>query len=586
MKFAKSLRVKLTILYLLTNVIPIVITALVMPGYYQSLITQETETLTAATLTSLTRNIDTYLDDLDRLTLIPYFNDGVMEALKSRADPAAPSPSEQLIVTQALYTTFPTFLQNARTNILSTVVLSLNGPVFVATKDDASASAVPNYPFSQQSWYQKAKDANGKVTYINPHPQNYLLQPLAPQVFSVARLIKDPDTLRPLAIILADAGTDILQKIMNGIKLNVSSIIAIFGTDHQLLYSSSPLSPQVSQEIAQKANPIHDTEDSYIAVSKPTGVAQWEVVILLSRSEITEKWRWLYIVGILFAISGFCLTFLVFFILSRWIINPFQQMMGVMKKVQEGDLQIRIATEGEDEIAILGNAFNTMVSQLNDLIEREYKATLSLRNAEYRALQSQIQPHFLYNILNSFMGLNRFGERQALEKAILALSALLRYILSKDEWVTLKDEFLFLQKYCALQKVRFQDKMTFVIQYDDAVANFKMPKVLLQPLVENAIVHGMEPAASPCELHVLATLKQEQEAPAVYISIQDNGVGLGTQTQPDHTGLGLSNVRERLKMAYENASLSITNLMGGGTQVVIAIPITEEKENDENSHCR
>jgi two-component system sensor histidine kinase YesM len=257
-----------------------------------------------------------------------------------------------------------------------------------------------------------------------------------------------------------------------------------------------------------------------------------------------------------------------------------------MKKVQEGDLQIRIATEGEDEIAILGNAFNTMVSQLNDLIEREYKATLGLRNAEYRALQSQIQPHFLYNILNSFMGLNRFGERQALEKAILALSALLRYILSKDEWVTLKDEFLFLQRYCALQKVRFQEKMTFLIQYDDAVANFKMPKVLLQPLVENAIVHGIEPAAYPCELHVLATLKRENEAPALYISIQDNGVGLGTQTQPDHTGLGLSNVQERLKTAYDNASLSITSPMGGGTQVVIVIPIREEKENNENPNRR
>jgi two-component system sensor histidine kinase YesM len=249
-------------------------------------------------------------------------------------------------------------------------------------------------------------------------------------------------------------------------------------------------------------------------------------------------------------------------------------MMGVMKKVQEGDLQMRIAPQGDDEIALLGHAFNTMLGRLSDLMER---------NAEYRALQAQIQPHFLYNILNTFIGLNRLGERRTLEKAILSLSVMLRHILSKKEWVTLKDEFLFLQKYCNLQKLRFQDKMTFFIDYDDALANFKIPKVLLQPLVENAILHGMEPAASPCELHVLATLKQEHEASAVCISIQDNGVGFNAQKQQESPGLGLSNVRDRLKLAYENASLSITSPSGGGTQVVIVIPISEE-ENAENAH--
>ncbi len=583
MKFAKSLRIKLTILYVLTNVIPIVITVLVMPSYYQSRTTQETQTLTGATLTSLTRNIDTYLDDLDRLTLIPYYNNEVMQALKWKASPAFTTQNQQLLATQTLYTTFSKYLQDARTDILSTVVLPFDGSVSIATKDNPSlVSPVPGYPFSQQSWYKNALAAKGNVIYINPHQQNYLQQPLAPRVFSVARLIKDPDTWHPLAIILADADTDILQQIVGGIQLNVRSTIAVFGTDKQPIYSNPPLSKEVLQEIAQKATSLHDAQDSYIAVLKPTAHAPWEIAIFLSQSDIRAESNWLYIMAVLFAIGGFCLTLLVFFFLSHWIINPFQHMIEVMKQIQEGDLQIRIATEGEDEIAKLGQAFNTMVDRLNDLIEREYKATLNQRDAEYHALQAQIQPHFLYNILNTFIGLNRFGERQALEKAILALSAMLRYVLSKKAWVTLKDEFLFLQKYCALQKLRFQDKMTFVIRYDDALANFRVPKVLLQPLVENAIIHGMEPAASPCELQVIATCKREDEAPTIYISIQDNGVGFAAQTQLDSPGLGLSNVQERLKMAYENPSLCITNLVEGGTQVVIVIPTSEEELNTED----
>ncbi|WP_040443863.1 sensor histidine kinase [Ktedonobacter racemifer] len=97
-----------------------------------------------------------------------------------------------------------------------------------------------------------------------------------------------------------------------------------------------------------------------------------------------------------FAIGAVCTTLLVFFFLSRWIITPFQHMIVAMMQVQEGNLHTRFVTDGEDEIAQLGNAFNTMVARLNTLIEREYVATLNQRNAEYHALQAQVQPHFLY----------------------------------------------------------------------------------------------------------------------------------------------------------------------------------------------
>ncbi len=131
------------------------------------------------------------------------------------------------------------------------------------TDDPSLVSLVPGYPFSQQSWYKNALAARGNVIYINPHQQNYLQQPLAPRVFSVARLIKDPDTWHPLAIILADADTAILQQIVGGIQLNVRSTIAVFGTDKQPIYSNPPLSKEVLQEIAQKATSLHDAQDSY-----------------------------------------------------------------------------------------------------------------------------------------------------------------------------------------------------------------------------------------------------------------------------------------------------------------------------------
>lgn len=586
MKFPKSLRVKLSIFFLLTIVVPLVIIVFAMPGFYENVITQNSQTLTAATLDSLSNNIDLYLEDLDNLTLAPYLNDNVMTALQQKASPAYASSSaaQQLAANRALNGPLLSILDNTRGDILNTLVLPCpcipDAPfgysAFVVAKSN-TASPVPNYPFGKQTWYKAAIAARGDVVFVNPHPQDYLLTPIAPQVFSVARLIKDPDTGVPLAVIMADEDTSALQGIVRGIRLHVSSIIAIVGSNEHLLYSSQPISPHIVQAIERRESIIQGTKDTYIPNIKSTDLAQWSVVILLSRSEIEAQLRWMYIAGGLFAIGGLGVALLLFFVLSRWIITPFQQMMQAMKSVQEGNLQTRFTVKGEDEIALLGNAFNTMIMRLNEMIEREYVMALNQRNAEYRALQSQIQPHFLNNTLNGFIGLNRLGERKALEEAIIALSGLMRYVLSSEEWVTIEEEFLFLRRYCELQALRFREKMTFVLQYEDTLAGFKIPKVLLQPLVENAIIHGIEPADHPCRLRVCASAVKtgEEEKAVMLFLIEDDGLGYATQTPAAGRGLGLTNVSERLKMAYEQASLTISSEVGNGTRVAIEIPHNE-----------
>ncbi|GHO47331.1 sensor histidine kinase [Ktedonospora formicarum] len=575
MKFTKSLRMKLSVLYLLTTVIPLVVIVFAMPSYTEGVITQDTQTLTTATLTAVSRNIDTYLDDLDRLTLTPYLNSEVMYALKLKAsnEYAHATPYQRLIADQALYSTLPNYLRITRKDILNTIILPLDGSVFVASKYPSS-SPVPRYPFTKQEWYRKAIQADGDIVFVNPHSQDYLLTSTATQVFSVARLIKDPDSGLPLAVIMADADTVVLHDIVNGIKLNVSSIIAVFGTNGKLLYSSQPLSTNVENAIARRDPGTQGATDNYIPVIQSTASAQWKVVILLSQAEIIAKLRWLYITGIGFAIGAVCITLLVFFFLSRWIITPFQHMIVAMMQVQEGNLHTRFVTDGEDEIAQLGIAFNTMVARLNTLIEREYVATLNQRNAEYHALQAQIQPHFLYNTLNGFIGLNRLGERKTLESAIIALSGLLRYVLNSDEQVILKEEFLFVKRYCELQALRFQGRLTYHLQCEDGLADFILPKVLLQPLVENAMIHGIEPSDRPCHLNVCATSLSDEETgqPIIHILIEDDGVGFSTAAQSERCGLGLNNVRERLKMAFAAASLTINSQVSQGTRVTIKIP--------------
>ena len=574
MRLGYSLRFRLMVFYLLIFLVPAIIMMTAMPSLFQRSLASETQTLTEGTLTSIARNIQTYLDDLNRLTISPYLNDDVMQALKLKASPnyANADPYARLTADRALNTTLPLFLQNSRTDILATVLVASDGTSFIASSGNAISEPVSNYPFDRQDWYKKALNASGNVAFISSHPQDYLRNS-ARQVFSVARLIKDPDTGRSLGVIMADADSRVLAGIVSDITFNVSSIICVLDSEDKLLYASSPLPSGLQAQAFQDPAGITIDGNSYAPVIKKILPAQWNVVVLLSNAEIVAKTRWLYLTGILFAAGGLLATFLLFFILSRWIIRPFREIIGVMKQVETGNLQASIAVKGNDEIAELGQAFNKMVERLNQLIEREYKAVLSQRDAEYRALQSQIRPHFLYNTLNSFIGLNRLKDSAGLEKAVYALSGMLHYILEGDQWVTLEDEITFVQKYCELQLLRFRDRLVTKIQCDPNLNRLQVPRLILQPLVENAITHGFEPSGRPCQVCVTVKLGADGKTSRALIMVEDDGAGFDPEAMEGKASLGLTNVRERLELAFPRSSFTITSQVGAGTRVQIEIPL-------------
>ena len=564
------------VFYLIIFLVPAAIMMTAMPYYYRASISKETQVLTEGTLTSIARNIETYLDDLNRLTITPYLNEDVMLALKLKASPnyAEADAYAKLIAERALATTLPLFLQNSRRDILATILVSSDHTAFILSTGSAVSEPIPNFPYMEQDWYRKAVEADGKVVFIGSHPQAYLSEGSKGQVFSVARMIKDPDTRLPLGVIMADADTVVLKRIVSDIRFNVSSIVCVLDSENRLLYTSRSIPLDVQRQILEQAPVVRSESDSYVMVSQEIFPAQWKVIVLLSNAEITAKTRGWYAAGILFALGGLALTFVLFFALSRWIVHPFQEMITVMKQVQNGDLQTRFVVKGnKDEIAELGQALNNMIERLKQLIDREYRAVLNQRNTEYRALQSQIQPHFLYNTLNGFVGLNRLKDSSGLEKAIFALSGMLHYILEGEDWVSLEDEMRFIQKYCELQRIRHMDRLVVEISCDKKIKDLKIPKLLLQPLVENAVIHGIEPASHPCMLSVRSESIDSNGLARVQIHIRDNGCGFDLGSSNPLEGLGLANVRERLSLAFPKATFSITSQVDQGTEILIEIPV-------------
>ena len=202
---------------------------------------------------------------------------------------------------------------------------------------------------------------------------------------------------------------------------------------------------------------------------------------------------------------------------------------------------------------------------------------LERREAEYAALQSQIQPHFLYNLLNGLIGLNRMGNRKSLEGALFSLKDMLRYTLEQNDWSTVAEELRFVEKYCELQQVRFQERLTVEIRCEEHAASFPIPKLILQPLVENAVIHGIEPLAEPGRLKVSARAIRKNGASGVGILVIDNGVGFSVAELPEDGHIGLRNVRDRLSLAFPHASLKIDSEPGSGTR--IAMEIVEDRSS-------
>jgi len=216
--------------------------------------------------------------------------------------------------------------------------------------------------------------------------------------------------------------------------------------------------------------------------------------------------------------------------------------------------------------------FNSFSKYSSVVIENfiAYNALLRKGEAEYMALQSQINPHFLYNVLNGLVGLNRMGEKKLLENAIFSLKNMLRYTLDQRLWTTVKEEFAFIEEYCALQKLRFQERLDVMIRMEEDVGTCRIPKLILQPIVENAIIHGIEPLDMGGTLEVEAFKRHVDGRQALVLVVRDTGVGFDNSGGIEE-GIGIVNVKERLKAAFRDVNFTIRGESGKGTEVTMEI---------------
>lgn len=274
-------------------------------------------------------------------------------------------------------------------------------------------------------------------------------------------------------------------------------------------------------------------------------------------------------------------------IMSNVITRPLGELSNAINKFSTGDFDQQVYVTSDDEIGEVAKCFNRMVGDIKTLIEENYVITIRERESELAALQAQINPHFLYNTLDFLYWTAIEKDEEELGECILALSQLFRLVLNQGQSeVTVEHEAELVSRYLQIQKMRFSKRLNYEIEIDPEIKSTKIPKLILQPFVENAIVHGFENVTSACHLSITG----RREGDYIRFEIADSGIGMrqdqidalwqGDTDQYSKQRIGryaIKNIRERLELRYhDDFRLEIQSSVGKGTTVILIVPCGED----------
>ncbi|OAX45124.1 cache domain-containing sensor histidine kinase [Paenibacillus sp. AD87] len=285
---------------------------------------------------------------------------------------------------------------------------------------------------------------------------------------------------------------------------------------------------------------------------------------------------------------------------SRSITQPIAQLIKKMRNIEKGDLDKleevalgNVPVSSQNEVGLLHRTFKMMVQRIRELIDENYAKQLVIRETELKALQAQINPHFLYNTLESINWLAKVQKQHQISEMVEALGFLLRSSVNMSEkWITLERELDIVRSYVTIQHTRFEERLDFDMDIAPEVGTARIPKLTLQPLVENAIHYALEPSIEPCRIRIRARADGDN----VVIEVEDDGPGMTPEfleqlqegrVQTRGQGIGLSNIKERIRLTFgEEGEMIMSSNPGSGTVVSIRIPWIREDDDDVQSDAR
>ena len=425
-----------------------------------------------------------------------------------------------------------------------------------------------------QKWYQDALVHSNVPIIQSIKNQNNQI------VISISQEVKS-NAGENLGVIRLDVDYHELEKYVKELSLGDNGYAFVIQKDGTLIYhpdSEAFESVDKQMSVQEISNSPMDSmvSDDFFVHKSPIENSDWILVGVSSFSRFKEdSVKLLGIVSVVGVLS-LLICMLGIFTLIRYQLLPVKKLGQVMRRVEEGDTTIRAEQKGAQEFQALAGTFNQMLERIETLMKEEKEQEALTRIYELKALTSQINPHFLYNTLDTIIWMAEFQDHQKVVDITKALSNYFRLSLNAgEEIVTLRQEIEHVRQYLFIQKERYGDKLEYTIFEPDDIPDIKLPKIVLQPLVENAIYHGIKESERPGKI----TITVSKRDTFIDICIADNGVGIkeNTTSTKELGGVGIKNIKERLTLFFGEAfSMEIESESNAYTKVYLHLPLKEE----------
>lgn len=593
----KSLSIKARLLLMISILVFLSVTLVTLATYgnYREGLIEQSQQNSRILLEQLAINMDTYVFDLKRLCYYPFYNNEVMLLLKSVPQNA----KEQLAKQRTLESFLEEMLTIPRQDVIRAYFLC-NG-IYSSKKTQYDAPISSNYQDDQ--WYKQTLESSEPIIlpiYSETHAGNSL------NILSLVYRLSDSEG-NPFGAIRVDANYNGITALCDRASESEDNPLIIIDNDGNLIYQNEHKFQKIDKKALEKAlsqckegeaRIIRIEDQEFSMTYRCLTSAPWKIIDLHSMKSITasaDKARTAsFLLAILFAALGVGASF----IFVKEFVRPIYSITDLMKKLQGGDFTVKATVKGNDELAFLARAFNEMTQKLNEAILRNnalnrqvYEAKYLEKEAQFTALYNQIQPHFLFNSLNTISLLVKCGRYEESIQCIEMLATLLDALVDSDNEISLARELSIVESYLRLQQKRYGNLSYSILVSKELKDSLHLPALTIQPVVENAVIHGCEPKRG--KRHIQVSISQEGEH--IHISVKDNGIGMTAQelnelrtklkeqsqnieekTKGSH-GIGLVNICRRLRLKYALAfQMNVDSSEGMGTEVIFTLPLEDK----------
>jgi len=589
--FFSRIRTVLLFSYFVIILLSILIVGTVSFTISSSTIKGRVESANVQIVRQIANNMDNDFRSKRNLLLAPYYDQEYIDGIN-----AYPEMSEQnqFLFRQKLENLFlKSFNATPIRGFIRFQIYYRNGEMLAASNDYKPWTPVQ---VRNSEWFLRTVAKDGEVFFNGPSSGDGTTDAAA-TAYSSSILIRDFSNPERFIVVRVEYGDDLFRAIGRSDDLSADSRILVLDGYNGLVYDSRPDAPVPGSRLLNRLDGPEgkfwtEGEDdeqfvSYI-VSESTG---WKAAIFTPRRDILGPIDNIKTIVIATAVVAFALTFIISVLFGRRITQPIQTLYKHVNRIKRGDFSERVEIKRADEIGLIAANFNAMQDELRNLIENKYVNQIKLREVELAMLYSQINPHFLYNTLDIIKAMADYHRASEIGDIAQALADMFRYnTRNRDEVVTLQEELDQIEAYMKIQSIRFDDKIAYEADVDESLYNYPVLKMTLQPLVENAVFHGLERKRGKGTIRVAAA---KEEGRFVLI-VADDGVGMSEQRLADlrtklkqslhreeavsvaEGGIGVRNVYARYAIQFgDRLGFEVNSRKGAGTRITLSLPFDE-----------